>query len=109
MGDSPRGKGSQLDPKATIPLGLTNGNELFEAAVVAIGLDSMTTRWLLISVLNSTAVEPASLSPDDLGAALPEIERRLRQLVLPGQADDAMARLRRILLDLAGPDGPSHP
>jgi hypothetical protein len=106
MADSPRGKGTKLDPKATVPLGLTNGNELFEKAVVAIGLDSMTTRWLLISVLNATATEPAALTPDDLGAALPEIERRLRQLVQPDQADDSMARLRRILIDLGEPDGP---
>jgi hypothetical protein len=106
MADSTRGKGSPLDPKATVPLGLTNGNELFEKAVVAIGLDGMTTRWLLISVLGATGTEPSALTPDDLGAALPEVERRLRQLVQPSQADDCMARLRRILIDLGKPDDP---
>ena len=86
--------------------GLEPANAIDGGGARAIGLDGMTTRWLLISVLDATGTEPSALTPDDLGTALPEIERRLRQLVQPGQADDSMARLRRILIDLGEPDDP---
>ena len=40
-------------PMATVPVDAAKGNALFEKAVVAIGLDDTTTRWLCVSVLNT--------------------------------------------------------
>jgi hypothetical protein len=89
--------------KATVPVDTAEGNELFERAVAAIALDDTTTRWLCVSALRVLGHAPDTLTAEELGDVLPEIDRRLRQLVPPKQADDAMARLFRVLLDQAGP------
>lgn len=90
---------SDLDGKKgpTVPIGAIDGNPLFERAVAAVGLDDTTTRWLLVSVLNTIGATPARLTPDELGNLLPEIDRRLRKLVPDPQADAVMKRVYRVL------------
>jgi len=87
---------------ATVPISATRGNALFDRAVGAIGIDDGTSRWLLYSVLNMLGATPATLSPEELGHALPEVDRRLRQLVLAAQADAAMTRLYKTLMSWDG-------
>jgi hypothetical protein len=92
-------KGRKPTPTPTaIPLHAAAGNELFEKAVAAIALDELTTRWLLVSVLRTIGARPQTLTPDELGVLLPEVDRRLRQLTQPEQADRGMACLRRALM-----------
>jgi hypothetical protein len=87
----------------TVPLNTATGNALFEKAVVAVGLDENTTRWLFVSVLNTVGVAPSNLTPEELGNLLPEVDRRLRKLVQEAQADGAMRRLYRVLFEQAEP------
>jgi hypothetical protein len=87
----------------TVPISTAKGNALFEKAVAAVGLDDGTTRWLLVAALNTVGVGSMELSPDDLGNVLPEIDRRLRQLVQDVQADAAMKRLYHLIFELAEP------
>jgi hypothetical protein len=82
----------------TVSHGSMAGNALFEIAVEAIELDGKAMRWLLVSILKAIGSAPSALTPDELGAALPEFERRLRLLVQPDQADRAMARLANALM-----------
>jgi hypothetical protein len=86
---------------ATVPTSSTTGNLLFERAVAAIGLDTNTTRWLFVSVLNTIGAHAEKLTPDELGLLLPEIDRRLRKLVPDDQADGAMKRLYRLMFEQA--------
>jgi hypothetical protein len=88
---------------ATVPTSSTTGNALFEKAVIAIGLDVNTTRWLFVSVLNTIGARAEKLTPDELGLLLPEIDRRLRKLVPDEQADAAMKRLYRLMFEQASP------
>jgi hypothetical protein len=85
----------------TVPLDAAKGNPLFELAVGAIGLDDTTTRWMLVSVLNTIGTAASRLTPDELGNLLPEVDRRLRKLVPDAQADVAMRRLYRVLMEHA--------
>ncbi len=96
------GEGKSKKTKtATVPIGAAKGNPLFESAVGAVGLDDTTTRWLLVSVLNTIGSTPAQLTPDELGNVLPEIDRRLRKLVPEAQADAAVKRVYRVLFTQA--------
>src|SRR2546423_10886937 len=87
----------------TVPIGAIDGNALFDKAVTAIGLDEATTRWLIVSVLNTIGSTPARLTPEELGNLLPEFDRRLRKLLPDGKAEDAVKRLYRVLFDQAEP------
>jgi hypothetical protein len=93
------GKGK---PMPTVLVEGVKGNALFEKAVVAIGLDDSTTRWLCVSVLKTIGTRPEQLTPEELGNLLPEVDRRLRKLVQEAQADAAMKRLYRVLFEQAG-------
>jgi hypothetical protein len=97
MGDSRR------TDMETVSMGTVKGNALFEKAVESIGLDDKTVRWLFVSVLSTMGHSPETLTPDELGNLLPEVDRRLRLLVKEPQADQAMKRLYRVLFDQAGP------
>jgi hypothetical protein len=74
------------------------GNALFDRSVYAIGLDGALTRQLLEALILSVGSTPKDLSPDELGALLPEVESRLRLLVPSDQAQKSVARLRDMLL-----------
>ena len=87
----------------TVPINTVYGNALFERAIAALGLDEATTRWMLVSVLNTLGATPEALTPDELGNLLPEIDRRLRKLVPDAQADAAVKRLYNVLFEHAGP------
>jgi hypothetical protein len=88
-------------PMSTVEMDAVEGNVLFEKAVAAIGLDGSTTRWLCVSVLNTIGSRPQSLTPEELGNLLPEVDRRLRKLVPEAQADAAMKRLYCVLFEQA--------
>jgi hypothetical protein len=100
MSDETRRK--MPDPPTTVRLDMARGNELFERSIAAVGLEETTSRWLMASVLKSIAVSPLELTPEDLGILLPEADRRLRQLVQPEQADQAMSRLYKMLMAWQG-------
>jgi hypothetical protein len=85
----------------TVPICYVKGNTFFEKTITVVGLDQAMMRWLLASVLNMIGSTPTSLTPDDLGILLPEIDRRLRKLVQPAQADLAMKRIFRVLVEQA--------
>jgi hypothetical protein len=95
------GKDADGKKMTTALLGAVAGNPLFEKAVAAVGLDDTTTRWLLVSVLNTIGAAPTQLTPDELGNLLPEVDRRLRKLVPDAQADAAVKRLYRLLFTQA--------
>lgn len=83
----------------TTPISAVTGNPLFEQAVAALALDDSTTRWFLASTLKTLGSTPETLTLDDLGNLLPEIDRRLRKLLPDAQSDAAMKRLYRVLFD----------
>ena len=86
-------------PKETLAVtSYVTGNTLFDRAVFAIGLDGALTRQLLASAISSVGSSPKEVTPDELGALLPEIESRLRLLVPGEQAQKSTARLRDMLL-----------
>ena len=93
--------GGKGKPTATVLLDAVKGNALFEKAVVSIGLDDTTTRWLCVSVLNTIGTRPQDLTAEELGNLLPEVDRRLRKLVQEAQADAAMKRLYRVIFEQA--------
>lgn len=99
----PRMANSRRKDMATVSRSLVTGNALFEKAVVAIGLDDKTTRWLCVSVLSTIGADPGKLTPEELGNLLPEVDRRLRILVKEPQANLAMKRLYRVLFEQAEP------
>jgi len=86
---------------STAELATRRGNKLFERAVTALGHDATAMRWMMVAVLDTVGAKPADISPEELGLLLPEIGRRLRQLLLSDQADDAMARLSSALMSWA--------
>ncbi len=95
---------SQGKNHPTVAITTARGNKLFEKAVAAAELDDAAMRMLMVSALNTIGATPKELTPDELGNLLPEIDRRLRKLVQQTQADQAMARLYRVLFDQAGPE-----
>ena len=91
--------GRDKGPKETLAItSYVTGNALFDRAVFAIGLDGALTRQLLSAVIASIGSAPKEVTPDELGAVLPEIESRLRLLVPADQAHKSAARLRDMLL-----------
>jgi hypothetical protein len=82
---------------ATIPFQqiLRGGNQLFGRAVDALG---GANSLILRDTLKAMGSGPEVVTADELGVALPEIERRVRLLLQPQAASDAMARLRHVLL-----------
>lgn len=83
---------------STAEIATRRGNKLFERAVTALGHDATAMRWMMVAALGTIGAAPADMTPEELGVLLPEIGRRLRQLVLADQADDALARLSSALM-----------
>ena len=98
MSDSAR----KPPPNQTVQVNSSKGNALFERAVLALGHDAAAMRWMLVSAVNTIGVTPEAMTPDELGNLLPEIDRRLRQLILGEQADEAMGRLYSCLMSWDG-------
>jgi hypothetical protein len=88
-------------PPTTVQFKTHGGNSLFERAVRALGHDGQAMRWMLTSVLETMGTTPEKMTPDELGASIPEVGRRLRQLLLSDQADEAVARLNSALMHWA--------
>jgi hypothetical protein len=96
----PKGRSDDRHVKTTMPIAsIVSGNRLFEGAVAAIGLDQTPVRRLLRETLEAVATTPGAVTPDELGGALPEVERRVRMLATPEIADAAINRLRRFLIN----------
>ncbi len=74
------------------------GNSLFDRAIYAVGLDGTAVRHLLTDLLRPIGSSPEIMTPDELGALLPTIDKKIRQVTTPDIADTAMARLRQLLL-----------
>jgi hypothetical protein len=74
------------------------GNELFERSIKAVGFDGNMVRPLLAQIIHSVGAAPDSLTPDELGHLIPEIERRLRLAVPSDSADQAVRGLVNLLL-----------
>jgi hypothetical protein len=87
----------------TVPFStVAPGNELYHRAMFAIGLSSTAVAAVLQGALRAIGSRPDSITIDELGAMLPEIERRLRLLVPAEDAVRAMGRLRRLLFEWEG-------
>jgi hypothetical protein len=86
---------------STTELNTRRGNKLFERAVAALGHDKTAMRWMMVSALQTIGSTPAAMTPEELGVLLPEISRRLRQLLLSDQAEEAQARLSSALMKWA--------
>jgi hypothetical protein len=86
---------------STTELNTRRGNKLFERAVTALGHDATAMRWMMVSALETLGTTPVAMTPEELGVLLPEISRRLRQLLLADQADEAQARLSSALMKWA--------
>jgi hypothetical protein len=77
------------------------GSEVYHRAMFAIGLSGGAITAVLMDTMRAIGATPGSLTIDELGAMLPEIERRLRMLCPPDDAGARMARLRRLVLEWA--------
>jgi hypothetical protein len=75
------------------------GNDLFQAAVKALGLDAGPTSLIMQTTLTAGGTSPMNATLDDIGMLLPEIERRVRLLAPPDVATAAMKRLRTFMLN----------
>jgi hypothetical protein len=75
------------------------GNELYHRAMFAIGLAGAAVSAALTSTLRAIGSTPATLVIDDLGAMLPEIERRLLLMAPHEDVVKAMVRLRKLVLE----------
>ena len=88
------------DEDSTVPFKTQSaGNDLYHRAMFAIGKHSTAVAAILESTMRAIGVSPATLTLDDLGAMLPEIERRLRLLAPPEEAGASMGRLRRLMFE----------
>jgi hypothetical protein len=87
------------DGSATIPFDkAVIGNELFERVLDSVLLDHVFS-LVLLETLGIIGSSPATMSMEELTAMLPEIERRLRQIVQPERARRTLARVRTMILD----------
>ena len=86
---------------------LRSGNDLFARAVLALGnpIGSVVMR----DTVRALGTVPEALTIDELGAALPEIERRIRTVLSPSASGDALARLRTLILHWDEPAGDDRP
>ena len=96
-----RQKSAKQTKKTIAVTSYVGGNTLFDRAVFAVGLDGALTRQLLAGVIATVGSTPKNVTPDELGALLPEIESRLRLLAPADQAKKSTARLRDMLLKWA--------
>lgn len=87
------------DREATQPFLLhSGGNELFHRAIFAIGMNGIAASTMLAETLETVGSSPSSVTIDELGALMGEIERRLRLLLPPEQAGRAIAGLRNMVM-----------
>jgi hypothetical protein len=75
------------------------GNGLFHRAAYAIGMDGAISRQLIVDILSAVGSGAHKLTIHELGAVLPEVDRRLRLLLPPDAANRSIARLRKLVLD----------
>ena len=71
------------------------GNDLFDRAVES---EDPTLAAILVETLALVGVDAETLTPDQLGSVLPEVERRLRLIMQGEQARSVINRLRRVCL-----------
>jgi hypothetical protein len=74
------------------------GNKLFGICANVLGLHEGVGQRMLAEVLATVGSSPASATAQEVGALLPEIERRVHLLVPHEMATPVLARLRRTLL-----------
>ncbi len=89
--------------KATLEEEIHSGNALFDLLARSMGMDAVMSRRVLAEALVTIGSGPKSATLDELGALLPEIERRLRLVMPPEMADRSVVRLRRALLAWGDP------
>jgi hypothetical protein len=94
---------SRREDDATVPFKTqTAGNDLYHRALFAIGKHSSAVSTVLESTMRAIGATPGGLTMDELGAMLPEIERRLRLLAPSDEARACMGRLRRLMFEWEG-------
>lgn len=69
---------------------------LLDEVIEASGLMSLIAPFTVSRLLISADVSPRDLTPDDLGRALPDLERGLAVYLSPEQLEASMARLRAL-------------
>jgi hypothetical protein len=94
---------SRRDDESTQPFAIgVEGNDLFHRAMFAIGLSSTAVSAVLAATLRAIGSSPSTLTIEDLGAMLPEIERRLRLLAPHDEVVKAMKRLQKLVMHWEG-------
>jgi hypothetical protein len=73
------------------------GNQLFVRAVDSLGLDPEVGRDVLSDVLLARGVQTTAVTPDDLRASLPELERRLGLYIPDETAAAILDRVRGVV------------
>jgi hypothetical protein len=74
---------------------VSSGNALFERVVEECGLSPLFARNSIARAMKRAGVDPAKLTPSDLGRALPEIRRALTPFI-ETEIDKAMGRIERM-------------
>jgi hypothetical protein len=89
---------SSHETRKTLEEEIHTGNALFDLTARAMGTDAVISRRVLAEALGTIGSFPNTATLDELGALLPEVERRLRLIMPPEMADRALGRLRRALI-----------
>lgn len=82
---------------------LARGNPLFEQVAFTLGLDGELARNILADALRLIGASPQLVSLEEMGALLPELERRL-QLLLPNHSQCAarVLQVQKMLMHWPG-------
>jgi hypothetical protein len=83
---------------------IAGGNSLFRGASVALGLQGHTARILISEVLKRSGFAPETVTVDELGGLLPEVEILVRKLMPSEMAQERMQRLQRFLISVTPED-----
>lgn len=88
--------------RQTLPIRqLISGNDLFTRAADVLSPDGGAT-MMLASTIKAIGSTPTTVTLDELGAMLPEIERRMLQMFPPEDTRRAMSRLRGLIVSWDG-------
>jgi hypothetical protein len=89
---------SSHETKRTLEQEIHPGNALFDLIARSMSMDAVMARRVLADALSTIGSAPSDATLDELGALLPEVDRRLRLIMPPEMANRATARLRRAIL-----------
>ena len=89
---------SSHESKRTLEEEIHAGNALFDLIARSMSMDAVMARRVLAESLATIGSSPKHATLEELGALLPEVDRRLRLIMPPEMAQRAFVRLRRAIL-----------